>query len=135
MQYAELTLGQVAEVTRTITIADIEAFAALTGDDNPVHLDESFAAGTRFGGRIAHGMLSAGLISAVLGTRLPGTGAIYLGQTLRFTAPVRPGDTITARAEVLELTPEKRRVRIRTTCTNQLGDTVIDGEAQMLLLA
>lgn len=135
MQFAELVLGQVAEVSKTITKADIEAFAALTGDTNPMHLDEAFAAATRFGGLIAHGMLSAGLISTVLGTRLPGTGAIYLGQSLRFTAPVRPGDTVTARAEVVELVPAKRRVRIRTTGTNQRGEVVIDGEAEMLLLA
>jgi len=135
MRFDELHLGQQAAVSKVIEEADIDAFAALTGDSNPVHLDEAFAATTRFGGRIAHGMLSAGLFSTVLGMKLPGTGAIYLGQTLRFTAPVRPGDTITATAEVVELVPEKRRVRLRTTATNQRGETVIDGEAQMLLLS
>lgn len=135
MQFAELVLGQVADMSRTITDADITAFAELTGDVNPVHLDEAYAVQTRFAGRIAHGMLSAGLISAVLGNRLPGPGAIYLGQSLRFTAPVRPGDRITARVEVVELVPEKRRTRLRTTCTNQRGETVIDGDAQMLLPA
>jgi 3-hydroxybutyryl-CoA dehydratase len=135
MPFADFLLGQVAEVSRTISAADIDAFAQLTGDDNPVHLDEAFAAQTQFGGRIAHGMLSAGLISAVLGTQLPGPGAIYLGQSLRFVAPVRPGDTITARVEVIELWPEKRRIRLQTTCTNQEGETVIHGDAQMLLLA
>lgn len=135
MRFEELFLGQTAEVSKTITQADVETFAALTGDQNPVHLDEAFAATTRFGGRIAHGMLSAGLISTVLGMHLPGSGAIYLGQTLRFTAPVRPGDTITATAEVVELFPEKRRVRLRTTVTTGGGETVIEGEAQMVLLA
>jgi len=135
MRFDELHLGQQAAVSKVIEEADIDAFAALTGDSNPVHLDEAFAATTRFGGRIAHGMLSAGLFSTVLGMKLPGTGAIYLGQTLRFTAPVRPGDTVTATAEVVELVPEKRRVRLRTTATNQRGETVIDGEAQMLLLS
>jgi 3-hydroxybutyryl-CoA dehydratase len=135
MRFDELHLGQQAAVSKVIEEADIDAFATLTGDANPVHLDEAFAATTRFGGRIAHGMLSAGLFSTVLGMKLPGTGAIYLGQTLRFTAPVRPGDTVTATAEVVELVPEKRRVRLRTTATNQRGETVIDGEAQMLLLS
>lgn len=135
MLFAELVVGQIAEMSRTITDADIIAFAALTGDVNPMHLDEAYAVQTRFAGRIAHGMLSAGLISAVLGNRLPGPGAIYLSQSLRFTAPVRPGDRITARVEVVELIPEKRRIRCRTTCTNQQGDTVIDGDAQMMLPA
>lgn len=135
MPFPDFLLGQAAEVSRTISAADIEAFAQLTGDDNPVHLDEAFAAQTQFGGRIAHGMLSAGLISAVLGTKLPGPGAIYLGQSLRFMAPVRPGDTITARVEVIELLPEKRRIRLQTTCTNQAGVTVIHGDAQLLLPA
>lgn len=133
MLFAELALGQTALVRRTITEADLSGFAGITGDFNPLHVDAEWAARTRFGGRIAHGMLSAGLISNVLGMRLPGPGAIYLGQTLRFTAPVRPGDTITARAEVVELVPAKRRVRLRTTCTNQAGETVVDGEAVMLV--
>lgn len=135
MEFADLSLGQRAGVERTITQADIQTFADLTGDRNPVHLDEAWAAQTRFGGRIAHGMLTAGLFSTVLGMHLPGPGAIYLGQSLRFRAPVRPGDTITATAEVIELVAEKRRVRLRTTAVNQHGETVLDGDADMLVLA
>ncbi|HEX9754440.1 MAG TPA: MaoC family dehydratase [Gemmatimonadales bacterium] len=133
MRFAELAIGQTAEVRRTITESDVVAFAGISGDFNPVHVDAEWAARTRFGGRVAHGMLSAGLISNVLGMRLPGAGAIYRSQTLRFTAPVRPGDTITARAEVVELVPAKRRVRLRTTCTNQDGETVVEGEATMVV--
>jgi 3-hydroxybutyryl-CoA dehydratase len=133
MRFAELAMGQTAEVRRTLTESDVVAFAGITGDFNPLHVDAEWASRSRFGGRVAHGMLSAGLISNVLGMRLPGAGAIYLGQTLRFTAPVRPGDTITARAEVVELVPAKRRVRLRTTCTNQDGETVVDGEATMVV--
>ncbi|HEX9893657.1 MAG TPA: MaoC family dehydratase [Gemmatimonadales bacterium] len=133
MRFDELSLGQTATIRKTITQADIEVFAGLTGDFNPIHMDAQYAGRTRFGGRIAHGMLTAGLVSQVLGMRLPGTGAVYLSQTLRFKAPVRAGDTIEARAEVLELMPEKRRVRLRTLCVNQSGDTVLDGEALMLV--
>lgn len=133
MGFETLEVGQAAELSRTITAADVEGFAAVTGDTNPVHLDEEVARASRFGGRIAHGMLSAGLISAVLGTRLPGPGAIYTGQTLRFTRPVRIGDTVTARVEVIELVAEKRRVRLSTTCRNQDGATVLDGEATVMV--
>lgn len=133
MGFDALAVGQAAELSRTITAKDVEGFAAITGDTNPVHLDEEVARASRFGGRIAHGMLSAGLISAVLGTRLPGPGAIYTGQTLRFTAPVRIGDTVTARVEVIELVPGKRRVRLSTTCTNQDGTLVLEGEATVLV--
>ena len=133
MEFEALEIGQAAELSRTISAEDVEGFAAVTGDTNPVHLDEEVARASRFGGRIAHGMLSAGLISAVLGTRLPGPGVIYMGQTLRFTRPVRIGDTVTARVEVIELVPEKRRARLSTTCRNQDGATVLDGEATVLL--
>lgn len=133
MEFEALEVGQAAELSRTITAADVEGFAAVTGDTNPVHLDEEVARASRFGGRIAHGMLSAGLISAVLGTRLPGPGAIYTGQTLRFTRPVRIGDTVTARVEVIELIAGKRRVRLSTTCRNQDGATVLDGEATVMV--
>lgn len=127
--------GVKASLTRTIAEADIEAFAALTGDRNPVHLDSAYAARTRFGERIAHGMLSAGLISAVLGMHLPGPGGIYLSQTLTFLKPVRIGDTITATAEVIAYDAERRRLRLRTYCTNQQGDVVLDGEAALLVEA
>lgn len=129
MRYDELETGQHAELKRTISLQDIEAFAAVTGDVNPVHLDDDVAARTRFGGRIAHGMLSAGFVSAVLGTQLPGPGVVYLTQSLRFVRPVRPGDVITARVEVLELLATKRRLRLTTVCRNQRDEIVLDGEA------
>jgi 3-hydroxybutyryl-CoA dehydratase len=133
MRFDELRVGASAELSRAIGDADVRAFAALTGDANPVHLDESCAAGTMFGGRIAHGMHVAGLISAVLGMRLPGPGAVYLEQSLRFRRPVRIGDTVTARVEVLDVIPERRRVRLATTCRTQHGDLVVDGEALIMV--
>jgi acyl dehydratase len=126
-------LGEMAELTRVVTDADIAAFAALTGDRNPVHLDDAAAARGRFGRRVAHGMLVASGISTVLGTRLPGPGVIYLGQNLRFRAPVFVGDTITARVEVIEVKPDKRQVLLRTSCLNQSGEAVITGEALVLV--
>jgi 3-hydroxybutyryl-CoA dehydratase len=126
------TIGTVETVTRTITDADVAAFASLTGDNNPVHLDASYAATTRFGEPIAHGILTTGLISAVIGTKLPGLGAIYLNQTLKFVAPVFHGDTITASAEVIASRPEKRILTLRTACVNQHGATVIEGEAVVM---
>ncbi|HEV2238521.1 MAG TPA: MaoC family dehydratase [Ktedonobacterales bacterium] len=125
-------IGTVETVTRTITDADVAAFASLTGDYNPVHLDASYAATTRFGEPIAHGILTTGLISAVIGTKLPGLGAIYLNQTLKFVAPVFHGDTITASAEVIAARPEKRILTLRTACVNQHGATVIEGEAVVM---
>ncbi|MGD8367738.1 MAG: MaoC family dehydratase, partial [Desulfobacterales bacterium] len=103
-----------------------------TGDLNPAHINETFAADTFFKGRIAHGMLSAGFISAVIGTKLPGPGAIYMSQSLRFTAPVRIGDTVTARAEVIEIIEEKHRVKLSTTCRKQDGTVVLEGEALVM---
>src|SRR5688572_26881898 len=128
MSIDELAVGASAEYAKTVTEADVMAFAEVTGDFNPVHVDEAAAARSPFGGRIAHGMLAAGLISAVLAMKLPGPGTIYLGQTLRFTKPVRIGDTVTARVEVLEVM-RKRRVRLATTCRNQHGELVLEGEA------
>ena len=133
MRFEELAVGQAATLERTVSDGDVVAYAGITGDDNPVHLDEAVAAKSRFGGRIAHGMLSAGFISATIGTRLPGPGSIYLGQTLKFTAPVRIGDTVTTRVEVLELVPEKRRVKLTTRCTTQRGEMVIDGDALVMV--
>lgn len=133
MRFEDLAVGQFAEHAKTVTDADIVLFAGVTGDFNPVHVDVEAGARSRFGGRIAHGMLGAGFISAAIAMRLPGPGSIYLGQTLRFTAPVRIGDTITARVEVLELVPSKRRVKLSTVCRNQRGETVIEGEATVLL--
>ena len=124
----------VAEVSKSVTMADIIGFAELTGDANPLHLDPEFAANSRFGGVISHGMLTAGLLSTALGMKLPGTGAVYISQTLNFRGPVRPGDTITARAEVVELVSDRRRVRLATRIANQRDEPVVDGEAWMLLM-
>lgn len=132
MKFDELTIGKTAEYTKTITDSDVMAFAEVTGDFNPIHVDEAAAAKTRFGGRIAHGMLSAGLVSAAIGNKLPGAGSIYLAQTLRFTLPVRIGDTITASIAIIEVLP-KRRVKLSTICTNQNGEKVLDGEATVML--
>jgi len=125
----ELKIGDDAQILKTITGADIELFAKATGDVNPVHLDQAYAEKTMFKGRIAHGLLSVGLLSAVLGNILPGHGTIYLSQEVKFLAPVRIGDTLTARVEVIELLPEKNRAQFRTTCTNQDGKIVVDGIA------
>ena len=121
--------GQTASRTATISDEMIRAFAELTGDTNPVHLDDAFAAGSPFGRRIAHGMLAAGMISATLANDLPGPGTAYLGQTLKFTFPVYPGDTITATVEVLAVRPDKPIVTLATVCTNQDGKVVLEGEA------
>ena len=128
-------VGQSASFTKTITETDVYLFAGITGDLNPAHLDEAYAGSTRFQHRIAHGMLSAGLISAVLGTKLPGPGSIYMNQTLKFLAPVYFGDTLTATATVKELIPEKNRAVLATEVVNQKGVVVTTGEALMLLPA
>ncbi len=127
-----LTVGQSAAISRTVTEADILAFAGVSGDTNPVHLDAEFAASTMFEGRIAHGMLSAGYISTVFGTKLPGPGCIYLSQNLNFKAPVRIGDTVVARVTVRELVPAKRRAVFETVCT-VAGKVVLDGEATIMI--
>jgi len=127
------TVGEEAILTKLVSDDDIKLFAHISGDDNPVHMNDDYAKGTMFGGRIAHGMLVAGLISAVLGTMLPGPGAIYLSQQLRFRAPVRPGDQVTARAKVTEWNPEKGRVTLLTDVTNQEGSVVIEGEARLVM--
>lgn len=130
-----LKVGDAATLSKTITDADVRAFAELTGDHNPVHLDDEYAAGTRFGRRVAHGMLAASLISAALANELPGRGTVYLSQQLRFTAPVFPGDTVTARVAVTKVREDKPVVTLETVCTNQRGETVIRGEAVVLLTA
>jgi 3-hydroxybutyryl-CoA dehydratase len=129
--FEDLRLGQAAELTRLVSAADLDAFAAVTGDDNPVHLDEAYAAATPFGGRIAHGMLAAGYISAVIGKKLPGPGTIYISQTLRFRRPVRIGDSVTARAEIIALDEARARVTLKTTCVVN-GKPVVDGEAHVI---
>lgn len=128
-----LQVGDTASLTKTITDEDIRAFADLTGDYNPVHLDDEFARTTRFGRRIAHGMLSAGLISSVLANKLPGRGTVYLSQTLSFVAPVYPGDTVTARVTVAKVRDDKPIVTLETVCFNQKQETVIKGEAVVLV--
>ena len=130
--FEELSVGQSEEQTYTVTDEVIRKFADVSGDDNPVHLDEAFAAGTQFGGRIAHGMLSAGFISAVIGTRLPGSGSIYLSQTLRFRRPVKIGDEVTARATITALDAERSRATLETVCLVG-GKSVIEGEATVLV--
>ena len=129
----DMHVGDAAEMAKTVTESDIALFAGVTGDFNPVHIDAVAAETSMFGGRIAHGVLSAGFISAVLGMRLPGPGSIYLSQTLRFTKPVRIGDTVTARVEVLEVITAKRRVRLATVCRNQKNETVVEGEVVVML--
>lgn len=127
----DLTVGQTASLAKTVTEADIILFAGISTDINSVHLDEEFAKTTAFGGRIAHGMLSASFISAVLGARLPGPGTIYLAQNLKFKAPVRAGDTVTATVTITEIVPEKKRVKLDTVCTVG-GKTVIEGDATVM---
>jgi 3-hydroxybutyryl-CoA dehydratase len=129
----DLQVGQSAELSRTVSDEDVRRFAEVTGDFNPVHVDEAAAARSMFGGRVAHGMLAAGMISAVLGTRLPGEGTIYLSQSLRFTKPVRIGDRVTARVEVVEVIPAKRRVRLSTAVRNQGDEVVLEGEALVMV--
>jgi 3-hydroxybutyryl-CoA dehydratase len=131
---AELTPGMTAELSHTVTEADIESFAKVTGDVNPVHLDEDYAKTTMFKGRIAHGMLSAGFISAVFGTKLPGPGAIYMSQTLAFRAPVKIGDTVVTRVTVKEVIADRRRVRFDTVCLVN-DKPVLDGEALLMVPA
>jgi len=130
--FEDIAVGMTAVYSKTITEADILMFSGVSGDTNPLHLDQTFAAGTIFKSRIAHGMLSASLLSTIFGTKLPGPGGIYLSQNLRFKAPVRVGDTVLARATVKELMPEKRRAVFDCTCT--VGDTVvIEGEAVIMI--
>jgi 3-hydroxybutyryl-CoA dehydratase len=128
----EIRPGDQAEITRRATNADIAEFVDAVGDYNPVHSDREYAASTTFKEPIAPGIWTAGLISAVIGTRLPGPGAIYLSQSLKFLRPVRFGDVITARVEVLETNREKNRMRLRTVCINQLGEEVLTGEALVM---
>ena len=124
-----IKVGDAEEFTKTVTETDVYLYAGITGDLNPAHINQTYAAGTFFKGRIVHGMLTAGFISAILGMKLPGPGTIYMSQTLKFLAPVRMGDTITGRVEVIEVIAEKNRLRLHTTCKNQEGTVVLDGEA------
>lgn len=133
-KFEDLQVGLSAAIGHTVTDADILMFAGVSGDTNPVHLNDEFAESTMFEGRIAHGMLSASFISAVFGTKLPGPGCIYLAQSLKFKAPVRVGDTVVARVTVRELVPEKRRAFFDTVCTVR-GKVVLEGQAEIFLPA
>lgn len=129
---AELEVGHQAEFAKTVSESDVYLYAGISGDLNPAHVNEVYAGQSMFQGRIAHGMLGGGFISAVIGMQLPGPGTSYMKQEFKFLAPVRIGDTITARVEVLEKITDKNRIRLKTTCVNQEGKTVIDGEALVM---
>lgn len=128
----DLTVGQSASLAKTITEADILGFADVSGDTNPVHINQEYAEGTMFKGRIAHGMLGASLISAVIGTKMPGPGSIYISQSLAFKAPVRIADTVTATVTIAEIMPERKRIRLACECTVK-GSVVLDGEAIIMV--
>jgi 3-hydroxybutyryl-CoA dehydratase len=132
--FEDLSVGQEASLSNTVSEANIVAFAEISGDRNPVHLDADYAATTMFKERIAHGMLSAAYISAVFGMELPGPGAIYMSQTLKFKAPVKIGDTVVTTVKVAELMPEKRRARFECVCTVN-DKPVVEGEAMMMVPA
>lgn len=128
LHFEDLSVGMTETLAKTVSSNDVVGFAELTGDRNPIHLSEHFAAKTTFGGRIAHGLYTASLISAVLGTRLPGPGAVYISQSLNFRAPVRIGDTVEVTVTVAELDPQRQRARLGCTC--RVGEAVVlDGEA------
>ncbi len=131
--YDQIEIGAAESLSLTVSAETVEQYARLVGDCNPVHLDEEFAAKSFFRKRVAHGMLAAGLVSAVLGTRLPGPGAIYLGQEIEFKRPVYLGDTITARAQVVEKEDKHKKVRLHTWVENQAGQVVLDGHASVLV--
>ncbi len=128
LYFEDLAVGMTETLAKTVSSHDVVGFAELTGDRNPIHLSEHFAAKTAFGRRIAHGLYTASLISAVLGTRLPGPGAVYVSQTLNFRAPVRIGDTVEVAVTIAELVPDRHRARLACTCTVR-GEVVLDGEA------
>ena len=135
MEFESLAVGNVSEWSKAVSDADVMQYAQITGDFNPVHVDAEAAAASSFGGRIAHGMLTAGHISAAISNGVPGPGVIYMSQTLSFRRPVRIGDTVTVRIEIIELKPRTRRVRLSTVCRNQDGAVVLDGEAVVLVPA
>ena len=126
--FEDLAIGQSASLMRTVMVGDVDLFAEVSGDTNPIHLCDRFAADTRYGQRIAHGMFTASLVSALLGTRLPGPGAVYLSQSVQFLAPVKIGDVVTARVEIVELVEARRRARLFCECVAD-GRAVLEGEA------
>lgn len=127
-----IRVGDTAELSKTITDEDVRTFADLTGDHNPVHLDEDYASQTRFKRRVAHGMLTASLISSALANKLPGEGTVYLSQSLKFVAPVYLDDTVTARVTVTDVREDKPIAMLETVCLNQRGETLVKGEAVVL---
>ncbi|MGO8885530.1 MAG: MaoC family dehydratase [Streptosporangiaceae bacterium] len=129
LAYSDINVGDEASFAKTITEGDVVQYAGITGDFNPIHINSEYARESMFKERIAHGMLVSGLISAVLGTQLPGPNSIYLGQNLKFTAPVKFGDTVTAVVTVTEKRDDKRIITLKTTVSNQHGDVVVDGSA------
>jgi len=133
MDIKQFSVGQSASLSKTVTEYDVYTFAGVTGDFNPAHINEAYAATTSFKKRIAHGMLSAGFVSAVLGTKLPGAGSIYAGQTMKFLSPVYIGDTVTATVTIKEIIEERRRIILTTEVTNQDGVTVFTGEATIFI--
>lgn len=133
VRWSDFEVGQSATFSKTLTETDVVLYAGVTGDLNPAHVDREFAARTFFGERVAHGLLTAGLVSAVLGTRLPGPGCVFVSFACRFVRPVRLGDTITARAEIVDRLEEKRHLRLETSCENQAGERVLEGEALVLI--
>jgi 3-hydroxybutyryl-CoA dehydratase len=132
MGFERFEVGMKGQTSKTITETDVILFSGISTDINPVHINEEAAKEGMFGRRIAHGILVSGLISAVLANKVPGPGTIYMGQDLKFLAPVYIGDTITAECEIIELIPEKKRIRLKTTCVNQDGKVVIDGSALVM---
>lgn len=130
--FEQLTIGSKASLTRTLTDEDLLLFAKVSGDTNPVHLDETFASTTQFAGRIAHGMWTASLISCALATKLPGPGGIYLGQELKFMRPVKVGDTVTVELEIVEINQRRKRATVTTNVVNQHGKTVVKGQAEVM---
>jgi 3-hydroxybutyryl-CoA dehydratase len=132
MSPKQLEIGKTYETSITITEKMVENFTRATGDYNPIHMDEDYARGTIFKTRVVHGMLHAGLISGIVGTRFPGPGTIYLAQALKFLKPVFIGDEVTYRLKVLEYSQEKNRLRLETVCVNQKGETVVTGEALVM---
>ncbi|MFX1605929.1 MAG: MaoC family dehydratase [Promethearchaeota archaeon] len=133
-KYKDIKIGDSAEVTHTFTEQDIQTFGDLSGDYNPLHFNEEWAKQTMFGSRIAHGILTAALVSNAIGMKLPGTGTIYLSQQMRFHRPVRINDTITAKVEVIEKNDENERITLQTVCTNQEDKVVLDGEALVTIM-
>ena len=133
-KYEDIQIGQTANLTHTITAEDVDLFGKLSGDYNPVHFDDDWAKKTIFGERIAHGLLTGAYISTLLANKLPGPGTVYLKQEFKFKLPVKIGDTIKAEVEVKELIDEKKRIILKTTCTNQNQETVLDGQATVMIM-